>query len=118
MKRIGIAASKISKGNLALYNIYVVLISALFCLFIFIVAGSTIVFALAIIMYVGNEIMDTGLDRNWQSIMTVCMVSLTVVITLFCLFSIVINLRFPRLKDRRGLFILRDNLLKKRTTDE
>jgi len=45
MKRIGIAASKISKGNLALYNFCVVLISVLFSLSIFVVAGSTVIFA-------------------------------------------------------------------------
>jgi len=98
MKRIGIAASKISKGNLALYNVYVVLISALFSLFIFIVAGSTIIFALAIIQYVGNEIIGVEFERSWQSILAVCMVSLTVVITLFNLFAISINLKLPKIK--------------------
>ena len=56
MKRIGIAASTISKGNLFLYNFYVVLIAMLFSLFIFIIAGSIVIFALAIIKYVGTEI--------------------------------------------------------------
>ncbi|MCK5259974.1 MAG: hypothetical protein KAJ70_02835 [Candidatus Omnitrophica bacterium] len=98
MKRIGIAASKISKGNLTLYNVYVVLISALFSLFIFIVAGSTIIFALAIIQYVGNEIMDVEFEQSWQPIMIVCMVSLTIVITLFNLLAISTNLKLPRMK--------------------
>ena len=98
MKRIGIAASKISKGNLTLYNVYVVLISALFSLFIFIVAGSTIIFALAIIKYVGNEIMGVEFERSWQSVLAVCMVSLTIVITLFNLFAISTNLKLPRMK--------------------
>ena len=98
MKRIGIAASKISKGNLTLYNVYVVLISALFSLFIFIVAGSTIIFAIAIIKYVGNEIMGVEFERSWQSILAVCMVSLTIVITLFNLFAISKNLKLPRMK--------------------
>lgn len=98
MKRIGIAASKISKGNLALYNLYVVLISALFSLFIFIVAGATIIFALAIIKYFGNEIMGVEFERSWQSILTVCMVSLTIVITFFNLFAILRNLKLPKIK--------------------
>ncbi len=99
MKRIGIAASKISKGNLTLYNFYVVLISALFSLFIFIVAGSTIVFALAIIRYIGNEIMGADFEASWQSVVAVCMVSLTIVITLFNLFAISRNLKFPKMRD-------------------
>jgi uncharacterized membrane protein YidH (DUF202 family) len=98
MKRIGIAASRISKGNLTLYNTYVVLISALLSLAIFIVAGSTIIFALAIINYVGNEIMGVEFERSWQSILTVCMVSLTIVTTLFSLFAVSRNLKLPRMK--------------------
>jgi len=93
MKRIGIAASKMSKGSLVLYNFYVILISILFSLFIFIIAGSTVIFALAIIRYVGNEIIGVDFDKNWRSIFTVCMVSLTVVTTLFNLFAIIINLK-------------------------
>ena len=99
MKRLGIAASKMSKGNLVLYNVYVVLISILFSLFIFLVAGSTVVFALMIIKYVGNEIMGVEFERSWRSILTVCMVSLTVVLTLFNLAAILINLKIPKLRD-------------------
>jgi hypothetical protein len=99
MKRIGIVASKISKGNTALYNAYVVLIAVLFSLFIFIVAGSTVVFALAIIRYVGSEIMGVEFEASWRSILAVCMASLTVVIALFNLFAIIINLRFPRMHE-------------------
>ena len=98
MKRIGIAASKISKGNLALYNVYVILISALFSLSIFIVAGSTVIFALVIIKYVGSEIMGVEFEQSWQSVLAVCMVSLTIVITLFNLFAISLNLKFPKIK--------------------
>lgn len=99
MKRIGMAASKISKGSLALYNLYVILISALFSLFIFIIAGSTVIFALVMIKYVGTEIMGAEFERSWRSIMTVCMVSLTTVITLFNLFAILKNLKFPKTKE-------------------
>ena len=99
MKRIGIAASKISKGNLTLYNFYVVLISVLFSLFLFVVAGSTIVFALAIIQYVGSEIMGIEFERSWQSVLTVCMVSLTIVVTLFNLFAISKNMKLPKIRE-------------------
>ena len=98
MKRIGIAASKISKGNLTLYNVYVVLISALFSLFIFVVAGSTIIFALAIIQYVNHEIMGGEFERSWQPILGVCMVGLTMVVTVFNLMAILQNLKLPKIK--------------------
>lgn len=97
MKRIGIAASKISKGNLALYNFYVVLISVLFSLFLFIVAGATVIFALAVIQYVGNEIMGMEFERSWRSVLAICMVSLTIVITLFNLFAISKNMKLPKM---------------------
>lgn len=99
MKRIGIAASKISKGNLTLYYFYVVVIAALFSLFLFIVAGSTVVFALAVIKYVGNEIMGVEFESSSRSILTICMASLTIVVTIFNLLAISVNLRIPKNKE-------------------
>lgn len=99
MKRIGIAAGKISKGSPVLYNFYVILISVLFSLFIFIIAGSTLIFALVMIKYVGTEIMGVEFERSWRSIMAVCMASLTMVVTLFNLFAILKNLKFPKIKE-------------------
>jgi len=96
MKRIGIVSSRISKGNRALYNFYVVLISILFSVFVFVIAGSIVVFALAIIKYIGVEIMGMEFEKSWTSILSVCMVSLTVVVTLFNLFAILINFKPPK----------------------
>jgi len=99
MKRIGIVSSKISKGNRALYNLYVVLISILFSLFIFIMAGSTVIFALAIIKYVGVEVMGLEFEKSWKSILTVCMVSLTVVVTLFNVSAVLVNFKPPKIME-------------------
>ena len=93
MKRIGIAASKISKGNVPLYNLYVVLISCLFSLFIFIAAGATIALALMLIGHVGTEIVGLEFKRDWSLIMMACMAVLTIVVALFNIFAIVINVR-------------------------
>ena len=49
MERIGIAASKIAKGNLHLYNFYVVLLTLLFSFLVYFLTGSAIVFALVLI---------------------------------------------------------------------
>jgi len=98
MKRIGLAASVISKGNLTLYNIYVILIAALFSLFIFIIAGSTVIFALAIIQYVGNEVMGGDFEHGWQPILGVCMAALTIVIVLFNVMAVLQNLKLPKIK--------------------
>jgi len=99
MKRIGIVSSRISKGNRALYNLYVVLISLLFSIFVFVIAGSTVIFALAIIKYVGTEIIGLEFENSWKSILSVCMVSLTVVVTLFNLFAILINFKPPKIME-------------------
>lgn len=96
MKRIGVAASQISKGNRVLYNLSVILIAMLFSSLVFVVAGSTVVFALAILKYVGNEIIGIDFEKSWQSIPAVCMVSLTVVITVFTLFAVLVNIKLPK----------------------
>jgi hypothetical protein len=98
MKRIGIVASEISKGNLVLYNLYVILIAFLFSLFIFIIAGSTVVFAIAVIKYLDNEITGMTFEKSWGAVLSVCMVSLTVVITLFNVCAISMNLKLPKMK--------------------
>jgi len=99
MKRIGIVSSRISKGNRALYNLYVVLISILFSIFIFVIAGSAVIFALAIIKYIGVEIMGMEFEKSWKSVFSVCMVSLTVVVTLFNLCAILINFKSPKMTE-------------------
>lgn len=93
MKRIGITASKISKGNVPLYNLCVVLISCLFSLFIFIAAGATIALALMLIGYVGTEIVGVEFKRDWSLIVMACMAALTVIVALFNIFAILVNIR-------------------------
>ena len=99
MKRIGIVSSRISKGNRALYNLCVVLISILFSMFIFVIAGSTVIFALAIIKYIGVEIVGMEFEKSWKSILSICMVSLTVVVTVFNVFAILINFKPPKIAE-------------------
>ncbi len=96
MKRIGIAASKISKGNIFLYHFFVVFISCLFSFSIFIAAGTTVMLALALIGYIGTEVVGPQFQKDWHLVVMICMVVLTVVIVLFNIFAIVINIRVPR----------------------
>jgi hypothetical protein len=95
MKRIGVAASKISKGNTSLYNFLVVLISCLVSLFLFVVVASTVIFALAIIAYVTGEIMPSDYRRNWDAIRMVCISVLASVMAVFNLLAIFINIKLP-----------------------
>ena len=93
MKRIGIAASKMAKNNLLLYNIFVVVISFLFSLLIFIIAGSSILFALIILGYLINGIMPVQFWQEWHELVLLCMISLSVVMLLFNLYAIGLNIR-------------------------
>ncbi len=99
MKRVGIAASKIAKVDLVLYNFYVILISSLFSLLIFVVSGFVVVFALIIIAYVSKEIMLIKLERDWSYVLTVCMVSLTIITSVFNLLLISRNAKFGKIKE-------------------
>ncbi len=98
MERIGLAASRMAKGNLLWYNIYVVLISFVFSFFIFLVTGSTVMFSLILIRYIGNEIMSVDLFKDWSNVLTICMVSLTILMGLFILVAISKNIKLHKPK--------------------
>jgi len=97
MKRIGVAASKISKGNTALYNFLVVLIACLLSLFLFVVVASTVIFALAIIAYITSEIMPSDYQRNWDAIRMVCISVLAIIMAVFNLMAVFINIKLSGL---------------------
>ncbi len=94
MERIGIAASKMSKGNVLLYNLFVILISFLFSLLIFSIVGCAISIALIIISFLLSDIMPVQFGQSWTEILAFCMMALTVLMGLFTLFAIVKNIRF------------------------
>lgn len=96
MERIGIAASKMAKGNLYLYNLYVVGLSFLFSLFIFLISGLTVLFALIIIGYIGTEVMAIEFEKHWPTILTLCMLCLTILVAFFNLVAILKNIKLPQ----------------------
>ena len=98
MERIGIAASKIAKGNLFLYNFFVILISFLFSFLIFLMAGTSIFAALIAINCVISGHLPQNFEKEWTSVMLVCMISLTIIVSLFNLFAILKNIKFTRNK--------------------
>ncbi|MFT5169438.1 MAG: hypothetical protein ACI9F2_000543 [Lysobacterales bacterium] len=95
MKRIGVAASKIAKDNYWLYHIYVVIISSIVSLFIFLVTGVVVAFALVILAYISSELMEFDFQQRQMSILLSCMVSLTIVIVIFNILAISRNIRLP-----------------------
>ncbi len=93
MERIGITASKIAKGNLVWYNFYVIVIAFLLALFLFFISASAIALALVILGYILKEILPIPLEKDWLSIIYVCMVSLSVVVGIATIFAILRNIR-------------------------
>lgn len=93
MDRIGIAASKIAKGNIVLYNIYICILTFLFAFFIFVVAGAAIMMALIIVGYIVNGLLPQDLLKDWNKIISVCMVSLTVVVGFFAAVALIRNFK-------------------------
>ena len=96
MERIGIAASKMAKGNLFLYNLFVILLAFLFSLIIFVIAGATIVLALVVFASLGGQLAPAALKQIWSSVLSVCMITLTVVITIFYLLALIKNLKLHK----------------------
>jgi len=98
MKRIGVAASKIARGNMVLYNCYVILLSFLFSLLTFAVAGSAVLFALIFLSYLGSEMMIFD-PRSLTSVVRVSVIALTVVVSVFTIASILTNIKFRKTRD-------------------
>lgn len=96
MERIGIAASKIAKGSLFLYNFFVVLITFLFALLIFFVSGSSIVIVLVGIAYATSVGFLPDLQRGWIPFMVVCLQCLATVIGILAFWVITRNIKFHK----------------------
>lgn len=96
MERIGIAASKMAKGNLLFYNVWVVVISFLFSFFIFFIGGSAIAVALMVMTISAKGTMPVNFEKEWISIGLICMISLAAVVGIFCLIAVSRNLKFHK----------------------
>ncbi|NTV29874.1 MAG: hypothetical protein HGA80_07325 [Candidatus Omnitrophica bacterium] len=96
MKRIGIAASRIAKDSLWLYNFYVILISFLFSLLVFFISGFTLIIGLALISYITKGFMVIEPGTGFSSFLTICMVALVVVVGTINLAAILFNIKLRK----------------------
>ena len=99
MERIGLAASKMAKGNFVLYNLWVVVISSAVSIFLFLLAGISIFLALVILAAVVKGIMPMEFEKSWESMLRICMLALTIVVSLFNLYAIIKNIRLKKPTD-------------------
>ncbi len=93
MKRIGIAASKISEGNILLYNLFVLVLSTLFSLLIFFLSGFAIFLAIYLIHTLSKGLVPVDFQSSWGEIIKSCMVALAVIVGIFNLCAIGVNIK-------------------------
>jgi len=87
MLRIGIAASKMSKGSLSSYNLYVILIACLFSLFIF--------FLVSVVLH---ALKPADFHTGWVHMFKICLVVLAFVVGILNIVAILKNIQFTKNK--------------------
>ena len=98
MLRIGIAASKMSKGGLLSYNLYVILIACLFSMFIFLLCGFSILLIVFLVSLILHAIKPADFHEGWVHIFKICLIILAVVVGVFNIIAILKNLQFTKNK--------------------
>ena len=98
MQRIGIAASKMSKGSLLKYNLYVILIACLFSLFIFLICGFSILLIVFLISLVLHALRPGDFHAGWVHMFKICLAILILVVGVFNLVAIFKNIQMIKNK--------------------
>ena len=96
MERIGIAASKMAKGHLIKYNLFVVLISCVFSLFVFFICGFTLAIALFLISLLFSVLLPGESHAAWIHIGKVCLIALSVLIGILNVLAIIKNIKMTK----------------------
>lgn len=98
MLRIGIAASKMSKGSLLNYNLCVILIACLFSLFIFLICGVSIFLIVLMISILLNAFRPSDVHMEWAHMLKPCLIILAVVVVVFNVIAIFKNVQWTKKK--------------------
>jgi hypothetical protein len=96
MERIGIAASRMAKGKLWLYNFFVIFISFLFSLVIFIVAGLSIFLGLVVVSLIIARGSGISFSDRVVVLLPMCLTTLTVLVACFNLAAIGRNIKLKK----------------------
>lgn len=96
MERIGIASSKIAKGNLFLYNACVFFLAFLTALLLFLLAGSAIFLGLWIIRLVFGPLIPAMGQGEWNLIFCYSLTVLTALVAMVALAAVLKNVRFKK----------------------
>lgn len=98
MLRIGIAASKMSKGSLLSHNLYVILIACLFSIFIFLICGFSILAIVFLTSLILHALNPADFHMGWVHIFKICLIMLALVVGCFNVVAIAKNVKFAKNK--------------------
>jgi len=98
MERIGLIASKMSKGNLVVYNLCVIVLAFLFSLLIFFMAGASILLSLFLLRALAEGLPGGKFSQDWSAVIFFCMVALTVVVGIMNTIAVIRNIKLGRKK--------------------
>jgi hypothetical protein len=98
MLRIGVAASKMSKGGLLSYNLYVVLIACLLSLFIFLICGFSVILIVFLISLILHALKPSDFHSGWVHVFKICLIVLAWVVGVFNIIAILKNIQITKNK--------------------
>ena len=98
MLRIGVAASKMSKGSLLRYDLYVILIACLFSLFVFFICGFCILLIVFLVSSVLHALKPADFHASWVHMFKICLIILALVMGILNLVAISRNIQFTKNK--------------------
>lgn len=98
MLRIGVAASKMSKGSLLSYNLYVILLACLFSLFVFFICGFLILFIIFLFSLILYALKYAGPQVAWVHMFKICLIVLALVVGVLNIVAILKNIQFTKNK--------------------
>lgn len=98
MLRIGIAASKMSKGSLLSYNFYVILITCLVSLLVFFICGFSILLIIFLTYLAVHALRPAEFQGHWVHMVKISLIMLAVVIGIFNVIAICKNLQLTKKK--------------------
>ena len=93
MRRIGLAASKIAKGNIWVYHLAVVIIACLFAMFVFLVCGFCVVVTLFVLSVLLQHFFPSSVNGSWAGVFRVSLIFLEILIGIVTLIAIIKNIR-------------------------
>ena len=98
MLRIGIAASKMSKGSLLSYNLYVILVACLFSFFIFLICGFSILLIIFLVSLILHAFKAVDFHMGWAHVFRICLAILALVVGFFNVVAVLRNIQFTKNK--------------------